>query len=107
MQSALHITTKVLPGNRIKIQLPPLAEGKGAEGKDVDVFVVLPSTTTISTHYNDQTLTQVVETSTVPAAQAIAQSAEALSRIRSRPRVNPIDAGLPDSTALIREDRDR
>jgi predicted HTH domain antitoxin len=32
---------------------------------------------------------------------------EALARIRSRPRANPLDVGLPDSTALIREDRDR
>jgi hypothetical protein len=34
-------------------------------------------------------------------------SAEALARIRSRPRVNPTDFGLPDSTDLVREDRDR
>jgi predicted HTH domain antitoxin len=34
-------------------------------------------------------------------------TAAALARIRSRPRRNPIHAGLPDSTALIREDRDR
>lgn len=37
MQSALRLTTKVLPGNRIEIQLPP-----GSEGEEVDVFVVLP-----------------------------------------------------------------
>jgi len=33
--------------------------------------------------------------------------AEVLQRIRSRPRVNPVDLGLKDSTTLIREDRDR
>lgn len=33
--------------------------------------------------------------------------AEVLTRIRSRPRVNPIDFGLPDSTISIREDRSR
>jgi len=32
---------------------------------------------------------------------------EILQRIRSRPRVNPIDFGLTDSTILIREDRNR
>ncbi len=32
---------------------------------------------------------------------------EILQRIRSRPRVNPINFGLPDSTVLIREDRHR
>jgi hypothetical protein len=32
---------------------------------------------------------------------------EILQRIRSRPRVNPIDFGLTDSTILIREDRHR
>jgi antitoxin FitA len=33
--------------------------------------------------------------------------AEVLQRIRDRPRLNPINFGLPDSTTLIREDRDR
>lgn len=37
MQSALHITTKVLPGNRLEVELPP-----GSEGKEVTVFVLLP-----------------------------------------------------------------
>ena len=36
MQSALHITTKVLPGNKIEITAPELAEGT-----DVEVFLVL------------------------------------------------------------------
>ena len=30
-----------------------------------------------------------------------------LARIRRRPRVNPAEFGLPNSTTLIREDRDR
>ncbi|NER94051.1 MAG: hypothetical protein F6J86_09460 [Symploca sp. SIO1B1] len=30
-----------------------------------------------------------------------------LRRIRNRPRVDPISFGLPDSTVLIREDRNR
>jgi hypothetical protein len=34
-------------------------------------------------------------------------NAEALARIRSRPRDNLADFGLPDSTDLIREDRNR
>jgi hypothetical protein len=38
MQSALRITTKVLPGNKVEVQLPP-----GSEGEEVDVFVVLPT----------------------------------------------------------------
>ena len=38
MQSALHVKTKILPGNRIEIQLPDLEEGK-----IVDVFVILPT----------------------------------------------------------------
>lgn len=37
-QPALHVTTKVLPGNRIEIQLPADA----VMGEEVDVFVVLP-----------------------------------------------------------------
>jgi antitoxin (DNA-binding transcriptional repressor) of toxin-antitoxin stability system len=35
------------------------------------------------------------------------RSAEALARIRSRSRVNPLEFGLPDSTVLIQEDRNR
>lgn len=37
MQSALHLTTKVLPGNKIEIEIP-----EGEIGDTVDVFVVLP-----------------------------------------------------------------
>jgi hypothetical protein len=33
--------------------------------------------------------------------------AEILQRIRSRPRINPEDFGLKDSTTLIQEDRNR
>jgi len=40
MQSALHITTKVLPGDRLEVQLPP-----GSEGQDVNVFIVLSANT--------------------------------------------------------------
>jgi hypothetical protein len=38
MQSALQIVTKVLPGNRIEVQIP-----SGSEGQDVTVFIVLPT----------------------------------------------------------------
>ena len=37
MQPALHLTTKVLPGNKIEIENP-----EGEIGDTVDVFVVLP-----------------------------------------------------------------
>jgi antitoxin FitA len=40
-------------------------------------------------------------------SQNVQRTAEALTRIRSRSRINPTDFGLPDSTELIREDRDR
>ncbi len=36
MQPALHITTQVLPGNKIEIQVP-----EAAIGDTVDVFVIL------------------------------------------------------------------
>lgn len=49
MQSALHITTKVPPSNRLEVQLPP-----GSEGQDVNVFVVLSTNTPdIRTQYSD------------------------------------------------------
>ena len=37
MQSAIRITTKVLPGDKLEIQLPP-----GAVGEEVEVFVIMP-----------------------------------------------------------------
>ncbi|NJK70290.1 MAG: hypothetical protein HC849_16610 [Oscillatoriales cyanobacterium RU_3_3] len=37
MQSAIRITTKVLAGNKLEIQLPP-----GSVGEEVEVFVILP-----------------------------------------------------------------
>lgn len=37
MQSALRITTKVLPGNKIELELP-----QAEIGDDVDVIVILP-----------------------------------------------------------------
>lgn len=37
MQSALRITTKILPGNKIEIEVP-----QASVGDSVDVFVVLP-----------------------------------------------------------------
>jgi hypothetical protein len=88
MESALHITTNVLPGNRIEVQLP-----EGSEGQKVDLFIVL------------QTPSPAPDTQTIN--RQLQQSTAALARIRSRPRVDPQDFGLPDSTDLIREDRDR
>jgi hypothetical protein len=38
MQTALQIVTKVLPGNRIEVQIP-----SGSEGQEVNVFIVLPA----------------------------------------------------------------
>ena len=35
------------------------------------------------------------------------KTSEALARIRSRPRINPAESDLPDSTLMIRADRDR
>jgi hypothetical protein len=35
------------------------------------------------------------------------RTVEILARIRSRPRRDPLELGLSDSTTLIREDRDR
>jgi hypothetical protein len=37
MQSAIRITTRVLPGNKVEVLIPP-----GSEGEDVEVIVVLP-----------------------------------------------------------------
>jgi len=37
MQAAIRITTRVLPGNKVEVLIPP-----GSEGEDVEVIVVLP-----------------------------------------------------------------
>ena len=37
MQSAIRITTKVLAGNKLQIEVPP-----GSVGKEVEVFVIIP-----------------------------------------------------------------
>ncbi len=49
MHSALQIVTKVLPGNRIEVQIP-----SGSEGQDVTVFIVLPTEiSTIKPNHTD------------------------------------------------------
>lgn len=47
MQPALHITTKVLPGNRVEVQLP-----SGSEGQEVNVFIVLPTVSLLISSQN-------------------------------------------------------
>ncbi|WP_445245652.1 antitoxin [Microcoleus sp. OTE_8_concoct_300] len=37
MQSAIRITTKVLAGNKLELQVPP-----GSVGEEVEVFVIIP-----------------------------------------------------------------
>jgi hypothetical protein len=37
MQAAFHVVTKVLPGNKIEIQLP-----EGATGEEIKVIILLP-----------------------------------------------------------------
>jgi hypothetical protein len=37
MQSAIRITTNVLAGNKLEIQVPP-----GSVGEEVEVFVIIP-----------------------------------------------------------------
>jgi hypothetical protein len=49
MQSALHITTTVLPGNRVEVQLP-----SASEGQKVNVFIVLPTLPLTSSNFAAQ-----------------------------------------------------
>lgn len=119
MQPAIHITTTVLPDNRIEIDLPP-----GTAGQQVTVFVVLTDNNPKATT-NKRPLASPAELETMPAAPNIqselavlntlpiapakprAAVPEILARIRRRPRVNPLEFDLPDSNDLIREDRER
>ncbi|MEG4839255.1 hypothetical protein [Microcoleus sp. B9-D4] len=43
MQSAIRITTKVLAGNKLEIQVPP-----GSVGEEIEVFVIIPEKLPIS-----------------------------------------------------------
>ena len=56
-----------------------------------------------------QLLTQAMQSdaTSTQQAQILKESSEALARIRSLPRLNPLDFGLPDSTEMIRADRNR
>jgi mannitol/fructose-specific phosphotransferase system IIA component (Ntr-type) len=50
MQPALYITTTVLPGNRVEVQLP-----SGSEGQEVNVFIVLPMASSLPLDLQNQT----------------------------------------------------
>lgn len=134
MQTAIHITTKVLPGNRLEVELP-----SGSEGKEVNVFVVLsteevpvsepkPHSQYAGSHSDLASMAADPDIQTELAAirseeavglkrseirpapadpRTLQETSEALSRIRSRHRVSPLDFGLPDSTQMIQDDRDR
>lgn len=117
MQPAIHLTTTVLPDNRIEIDLPP-----GTAGQQVTVFVVLTnpeaasSPSPLDSHIDLEkaeadpniqvglTALNLIATEPVKPRSAVS---EILTRIRRRPRVNPLEFGLPDSNDLIREDRER
>jgi hypothetical protein len=62
MQPALHITTKVLPGDRVELQLP-----SGSEGQEVDIFIILAANSPVN---------KVVATSPISKAEFFAQLAE-------------------------------
>lgn len=48
MQSALRIETKVLPGNKIEIELPP-DTAFNTVGQTIEVILLLPDKPTVST----------------------------------------------------------
>jgi hypothetical protein len=54
MQPALHITTKVLPGKKLEIQVP-----EAAIGDTVDVFVILPEKPTSKRHSVIEVIEQI------------------------------------------------
>lgn len=59
---------------------------------------------------NDAVIQMLTWASSIESVQeptAIEKTKEALAKLRSFPRKNPVDSGLLDSTLLIREDRDR
>ena len=68
MQPALHLTTKVLPGKKIEIEIP-----EGEIGDTVDVFVVLPK----KSQAHKQSVLELIEESR---SRNILRSAEDIDR---------------------------
>lgn len=52
MQAALRITTKVLPGDKVEIQLPP-----GSVGEEVEIFVIIPE----KKQFNRRNILEILE----------------------------------------------
>jgi hypothetical protein len=121
MQPALHLTAKVLPGQRIEFQLPD-----SVEGQQVEIFIVMPAISPTSEEHKKAMPVEMANDPQIQAENAAiakefdiaipepidkeqyAKNTDAiLARIRSRPKINPQGSGMPDSTMLIREDRDR
>jgi hypothetical protein len=121
MQADLHLTTKILPGQRIELHVP-----NSVEGEQVEIFIVRPATSPGVEEYNKAMLVKMANDPQSQAENvAIAREFDitipelidkekyardttvTLARIRSRPRINPQGSGMADSTDLIREDRDR
>ncbi len=54
MQSAIRVTTKVLPGDKVEVQVP-----EGLEGSVVEVVVIIPPQKTINRQNILEFLTQL------------------------------------------------
>ncbi len=76
MQSALHIATRVLPGNKIEVQLPP-----GSEGEEVNVFIVLPSALSLSKQNTDAVLAEMADDPSIQAEIAAINSEFAIAQM--------------------------
>ncbi|ACK72663.1 conserved hypothetical protein [Gloeothece citriformis PCC 7424] len=64
MKSTLYLTAKVLPGNRIEIQAPNLAEGQ-----TVEVVILVPEDSSYSVEDKELSLTQRQEFLKLPMAE--------------------------------------
>jgi hypothetical protein len=69
MQSALQIVTKVLPGNRIEVQIP-----SGSEGRDVTVFIVLSTDLSIVPPSQNSLLVQMAQDQEIQSELAAIES---------------------------------
>jgi hypothetical protein len=56
MQPALHLTTKVLPGQRIEVQLP-----NSIEGQQVEIFIVMPAVSPTNDEYKKAMLVKMAK----------------------------------------------
>lgn len=76
VQSAFHVLTRVLPGNKIEVQLPP-----GSEGQEVNVFILPVATSHRVVQEGDAYLAEMANDPDIQAEIAIIDAEFAIAQM--------------------------